>query len=124
MLVSKLVVNAVINPLTAILEVENGRLITNQYYFHVLKTVYFEVASILNLENREEHLQQIINICKNTSSNRSSMLNDIEAKRITEVDAILGFILDEAYKKNLKAPQIENLYYLIKGKETIKGEYS
>lgn len=124
MLLSKLVVNAVINPLTAILEVENGKLIKNQFYFRVLKNLYSEVSSILNLENTEEQLRQIINICKNTSANRSSMLKDIEANRKTEVDAILGFILDEAENKDMKAPQVENLYYLIKGKEMIKGDYA
>ncbi|MEH7305329.1 2-dehydropantoate 2-reductase [Neobacillus drentensis] len=123
-LLSKLVVNAVINPLTAILKVENGELIKNQYYFKVLKNLYAEISFILNLDNTEEQFRQIITICKNTSANRSSMLKDIEADRMTEVDAILGFILDEADKKNRKAPQVENLYYLIKGKEMIKGEYA
>lgn len=124
MLLSKLVVNAVINPLTAILEVENGKLIKNEYYFQVLKNLYSEVSSILNLENTEEQLRQIITICKNTSANRSSMLKDIEAHRMTEVDSILGYILEEAEHKGLKAPQVANLYYLIKGKEMIKEEYA
>jgi 2-dehydropantoate 2-reductase len=73
------------------------------------------------LENVEDHLQQIIDICKNTSENRSSMLKDIEANRMTEVDAILGYILGEAQRKEMTAPTIETLYYLIKGKEWIKG---
>ena len=124
MLISKLVVNAVINPLTAILQVENGELIKNPYYFHVLKKLYAEISSILKLENSDAHLLQIIDICKNTSANRSSMLKDIEASRMTEVDAILGFILEEARNKGIIAPQVENLYYLIKGKEIIKGEHA
>jgi 2-dehydropantoate 2-reductase len=124
MLQDKLLVNSVINPLTAILEVKNGELINNPYYFDVLKSLYSEISSVLNVENKEEHLQQIIDICKNTSDNRSSMFKDIEAGRQTEVDAILGFILDEAQRKAIKAPQIENLYNLIKGKEMIKGEKS
>ncbi|MCM3114041.1 2-dehydropantoate 2-reductase [Neobacillus sp. MER 74] len=124
MLQSKLVVNAVINPLTAILEVENGKLIKNEYYFQVLKNLYSEVSSILNLDNTEEQLQQIITICNNTSANRSSMLKDIEAHRMTEVDAILGYILEVAEHKGMKSPQVANLYYLIKGKEMIKEEYA
>lgn len=124
MLLNKLIVNAVINPLTAILQVKNGELIKNHHYFHVLKNLYSEISSILNLENSEEHQQRIIDICKITSDNRSSMLKDIEANRRTEVDAILGFILDEARNKEMKAPQVENLYYLIKGKEMNKGEIS
>jgi 2-dehydropantoate 2-reductase len=124
MLLNKLIVNAVINPLTAILQVKNGELINNHYYFNALRHLYSEIASILNLDNFEEHLQQIITICKNTGDNRSSMLKDIEANRLTEVDAILGYLLEEAACKGMKAPQVENLFYLIKGKEMLKGAFS
>ncbi len=124
MLQNKLIVNAVINPLTAILQVNNGELIKNQYYLQVLKKLFSEISTVLTLENAEEHLQQIIDICKNTSENRSSMLKDIEANRMTEVDAILGFILGEAQRKEMKSPNIETFYYLIKGKEWIKGVIS
>lgn len=120
MLQNKLIVNAVINPLTAILQVKNGELINNQYYFHVLKNLFSEISTILNLKNAEVHQLQIIDICKNTSENRSSMLRDIEANKMTEVDAILGYILEEAQFKEMTAPQVENLYYLIKGKEVLK----
>lgn len=117
LLVNKLIVNAVINPLTAILQVKNGELIKNQFYFKVLKNLYTEVFYILNLEDHEKHLRQIINICQNTADNRSSMLKDIEAGRATEVDAILGFLIEKAFEQEKKAPQVENFYYLIKGKE-------
>jgi 2-dehydropantoate 2-reductase len=48
------------------------------------------------------------------------MLKDIEAGRDTEVDAILGFLLEEAIDQEKKAPLVENFYYLIKGKEIKK----
>lgn len=121
MLLNKLIVNAAINPLTAILHVPNGVLVSNQYYFQVLTNLYSEISFILNLEKQQEHLAQIVTICKNTAENRSSMLKDIEAHRLTEIDAILGFLLEEAAKQNKKAPQIENLYHLIKGKEMERG---
>jgi 2-dehydropantoate 2-reductase len=63
------------------------------------------------------YLEQVLKICKNTANNRSSMLKDIEAGRLTEIEAILGYLLDEAAKQKKHAPQIETLYYLIKGKE-------
>ncbi|MFF2445952.1 2-dehydropantoate 2-reductase [Neobacillus sp. NPDC058068] len=124
MLENKLIVNAVINPLTAILEVENGELVNNPFYFNVLKNLFKEISFILNLEKQEEHLQQIITICKNTAENRSSMLKDIEANRLTEIDAILGFLLEEAARQEKRAPQLETLYYLIKGKEAERGRLS
>ena len=121
MLLKKLIVNAIINPLTAVLRVNNGGLLENQFYFLVVKNLFTEISFILNLKHPVDYLQQVIDICKKTANNRSSMLKDIEAKRLTEVDAILGFLLKEAKKQDKKAPQIENLYYLIKGKE-IKQE--
>ena len=42
------------------------------------------------------------------------MLKDVEAKRKTEVDAILGFLLSEAKKQEKKAPLVESYYFFIK----------
>jgi 2-dehydropantoate 2-reductase len=123
MLVNKLIINAVINPLTAILQVKNGDLIENRYYFHALKTLFAEISNILDLDQPEEHFARILKVCHNTAENRSSMLKDIEAKRKTEVEAILGFILEEANRKETHAPQTESLYYLIKGKEMAGGAF-
>ena len=122
MLIKKLIVNAIINPLTAILHVKNGGLIENHFYFQAVKNLFAEISFILNLEHPEEYLQLVVDICKKTTNNRSSMLKDIEAYRLTEVDAILGFLLEEAKREDKKAPQIENLYYLIKGKESDREE--
>lgn len=117
MLTKKLIVNAVINPLTAVLGVQNGVLHHNQYFHHAAEQLMMEIASILNLENQAEHLEQVFTICKKTAANRSSMLKDLEAGRPTEVDAILGYLLEEAKTQQKKAPLIETLNALIKGKE-------
>jgi 2-dehydropantoate 2-reductase len=123
MLLNKLIINAVINPLTAILQVENGDLIDNRFYFHASKKLFTEISSILNLDKPDEHFKQIVEICNKTAGNRSSMLRDLEEKRMTEVDAILGFLLEEANSKEMKAPQVESLYYLLKGKEIAWGAF-
>lgn len=122
MLLNKLIANAVINPLTAILQVQNGELIHNHYYFAALKNLFAEISSVFNLENPDIHLKNIINICNKTAINRSSMLKDLEAKRVTEVDAILGFVLDRATKQGKKAPLLESYYSMVKGKESDWGE--
>lgn len=115
MLVNKLIINAVINPLTAILQVKNGELIQNPHYFQVVKDLFFEVSLILGLNNHQDYLQKIIHVCQTTAENRSSMLKDLDGGAQTEVDAILGFLLEE--KGAQKAPLIESFYQLIKGKE-------
>ncbi|PLS06450.1 2-dehydropantoate 2-reductase [Neobacillus cucumis] len=117
MLEKKLIANAMINPLTAILQVKNGVLVENPFYFKLFQNLFSEITTILNLRKPEEYWAQVINICKKTADNHSSMLKDLEAKRLTEVDAILGYILQEAQRQDKKSPQLEMLYYLIKGKE-------
>lgn len=118
MLVKKLVVNAIINPLTAILRVPNGQLLENPFYYELLTRLFNEVKAILQLENGEDYFNNLVHVCKNTAKNRSSMLKDIEENRPTEVDAILGFLLDEAYEKEIAAPLVYMLYNMIKGSES------
>lgn len=117
MLVNKLIVNAVINPLTAILNVKNGELVENSFYYKAAKILFDEVAAILNLGEADQHFQRIMDVCEQTASNRSSMLKDTEDGRRTEVDAILGYLLKEAARQKKMAPQIASYYYLLKGKE-------
>lgn len=117
MLLKKLIVNAVINPLTATLRVKNGSLIENTFYFQAVSSLYTEIASILNIDPKEGYLEQVIQVCQKTAENRSSMLKDVEAGRLTEVDAILGYLLHEAKEQEKQAPNITFLYYFIKGKE-------
>lgn len=122
MLVNKLIANAVINPLTAILQVKNGELIANPNYFAALKNLFAEISSVFHLDNPERQLKYIINICKNTAANRSSMLKDLDAKRVTEVDAILGYVLEKAEQQEIIAPLVESYYNMLKGKEREWGD--
>lgn len=117
MLLHKLIVNAVINPLTAILQVPNGMLIKNDFYFKVLTDLFAEISDILNLDDSESYFQKVIEVCRITADNRSSMLKDIECGRKTEVDAILGFLLKKAKQQGKKTPLLQNCYFIVKGKE-------
>ena len=87
----------------------------------LLKRLFLEIAFILNLEDPIRRFKDLIRICKNTADNRSSMLLDLEAGRKTEIDAILGFLLDEAARQEKEASMIQSYYYLLKGKEHRKG---
>lgn len=122
MLTKKLVVNSVINPLTAALKVKNGALITNPYYFDVFVNLFEECAQILELPDKEEYFRNVIAVCEKTASNHSSMYKDIENGRQTEIDAILGYLLEESKRKNMQAPLIHNYYQCIKGKEHEREE--
>lgn len=115
MLIKKLIVNAVINPLTAVLRVQNGELIDNPHYYKILNDIFSEITAILQLKNRDQIFSHVMNVCEKTAQNRSSMLKDIEHHRETEVDAILGYLLEEADSKGIQAPLIQTFFHLIKG---------
>ncbi|MGE7760766.1 2-dehydropantoate 2-reductase [Peribacillus sp. NPDC097895] len=121
MLIGKLVVNAVINPLTAILNVENGGLITNAFYYRLFQALFEEISGILELRNKTESFEHVKSVCMATAGNRSSMLKDLENGRETEIDAILGHILSEAKRKGKSDCLTSSLYMMVKGKESQGG---
>lgn len=120
MLTKKLAVNAVINPLTAILKVVNGKLIDVQYYHEVFTAYLEEVAGILDLDRAslEEHITQV---CQNTYKNRSSMLKDIEKGQRTEIDSITGYLLSVAKEKDKEHLMSSMIYSMVKGMESQGG---
>lgn len=113
----KLMVNAIINPLTAIFRVVNGDLIKNKYYFQMMNILFEEVYSVIGFEDKSEIFSHIELICKKTAKNKSSMLRDIENGNQTEIDNILGYILKKAKENEINIPLVTFLYYSIKGIE-------
>ncbi|HHW38286.1 MAG TPA: 2-dehydropantoate 2-reductase [Bacillales bacterium] len=120
-LVSKLVVNAVINPLTTLYGIQNGSLLENNFYLLNMKAVFLEVVQALALTKVDSLWDDVITICKNTGSNYSSMYKDIEHGRPTEIQSILGYILEEGEKRVVSMPGLMFLYNSIKGMEA-KGK--
>ncbi|WP_053362065.1 2-dehydropantoate 2-reductase [Bacillus sp. FJAT-27251] len=120
-LVRKLVVNAVINPLTAAFEVQNGILLANPFYRKIAISLLEETLCVLEMADKEEHYRNVVNVCEKTASNYSSMYGDLSQGRPTEIDAILGFLMEEAEKRGVHCPYISNYYHVIKGKE-LQGE--
>lgn len=117
MLIQKLIVNSLINPLTAVLRVRKGELLTNKYYYRLFLKLFDEVSAILNIKDKAAALTHVKKVCKETGGNKSSMLKDFEVGRETEIDSILGFILKEAEMRKMSAPYTESLYCQIKGRE-------
>ncbi|MCY8996125.1 2-dehydropantoate 2-reductase [Bacillus inaquosorum] len=117
LLTGKLIVNACINPLTALLQVKNGELLTTPAYLAFMKLVFQEACRILRLENEEEAWERVRSVCGQTKENRSSMLVDVIEGRQTEADAIIGYLLKEARLQGLDAVHLEFLYGSIKALE-------
>ena len=91
---SKAVVNACINPTAAVLRVPNGKLTESPVVSHFMKDVSKEcelVASALgvNLPGGPSYAR-VRTVCRDTSKNKSSMLQDVLNGRKTEIDHING----------------------------------
>lgn len=113
MLAEKLLVNACINPLTALMRVKNGELIHTPY-LTFMRLVFEEAITILKLNNKDEVWKKVLLICEKTQHNISSMLKDIMSSRETEIDAILGFLLKESEDKGYEVPHLAFLYRSVK----------
>ncbi len=115
---SKLLVNAVINPLTAVLGVQNGHLVEIGHARKLMKEVTREVTRVAVAEGAidkgADTVAMVEKVCRATAPNRSSMLQDVTVKRRTEIDAILGEVLARADRHQIELPVTATLYGLVK----------
>lgn len=110
----KLIVNAVINPLTALFNVQNKAIVKNKYINQIAKEICREATEVLEM-TFEENWQKVNKIATNTGENTSSMLQDIKSGKRTEVESILGYLLDQT---KIKQPYINFAYLAILSKES------
>ncbi|WP_226037927.1 2-dehydropantoate 2-reductase [Aquibacillus saliphilus] len=113
MLANKLIINAVINPITAIFQVNNGQIISNPYLFKLSNLLCNEVCHVLKLEHQEQW-KRIMSVATNTKDNKSSMHLDVVKQRRTEIEGILGYIIKQS---NGDLPHTLFVYQSIKALE-------
>lgn len=115
---SKMAINCIINPLTALHRCTNGELGQRQVLSEQVATLCKEVCQITRaagFENIATALpQRVADVIAGTARNRSSMLQDVESDRRTEIDYITGFLLRIADQYGIDAPQNRALLNSIK----------
>ncbi len=114
----KLIINAAINPLTALHRCCNGELFSNSEYRAQAQLLCRELAEISRARGYSdlaENIWQIaLEVMQNTADNRSSMLQDVLAQRPTEIEFITGFLCQYALQKNLDCPRNLALFQAVK----------
>ncbi|ANB11643.1 2-dehydropantoate 2-reductase PAN5 [Sugiyamaella lignohabitans] len=107
----KLIVNAAINPLTAIFRCTNGQLLEMENSEKVLYDIVKESCSILKTHaratfaeddlllvntqlNPHRMLRVVQDVCRSTANNKSSMLVDVERGNSTELPYINGYLIE------------------------------
>ena len=109
----KVVVNAIINPLTALSNQTNGSILSNGQLDPVAEELLLELKPILRIKLPEQDFsqikQQVETVARNTRNNISSMLQDIRNGRKTEIDDINGYLLKIAGEEQLTLPLHKNI---------------
>ncbi|WP_323065148.1 2-dehydropantoate 2-reductase [Aeromonas jandaei] len=115
----KLAINCAINPLTALHKLKNGEL-AGPRFADALQQVCVEVADVMSAQGiattAEELLRRVMTVVELTADNYSSMCQDMELGRETEIEAITGFLLAEAAEHGIAVPVNQGLYQAVKEK--------
>ena len=112
-------INAAINPLTALLRVSNGELLERPAARELMQEAATEAALVAAAKGIKlpyaNPVEAVEAVAKNTASNISSMLQDVLRGTPTEIDAINGAIIRESEKAGLPAPVNRMLWRLVRG---------
>ena len=118
---AKVVVNASINPLTAITGLPNGALLEHGHLRELMQRVVEEAVDVARTEGAplpdDDMLARARRVAELTAANKSSMLQDVERGRRTEIDAICGEIVRRGHARGVDAPVNMTLTALVKGIE-------
>lgn len=116
----KLIINAAINPLSAIKQIKNGQL-RSSTYTKTIENIISESIAVAKAESIHFHIptvQQTVNkVITATAENYSSMNRDIHYQRPTEIEFINGYLIKKALQHQIAAPTLSDLYHQIKKKE-------
>ncbi len=115
---SKLVINAAINPLTALLGIPNGDLLNRPGARRVMAALAQETATVagaLGVQLAFDDPQQAVEaVARQTAHNRSSMLQDISRGAATEIDAICGAVVRAGRENGVPTPFNWTMWQLLR----------
>lgn len=114
----KLVINAAINPLTALLGVPNGELLRRPTARAVMAAAAQEATAVAMAQGMRlpfaDPVTAVENVAARTAANRSSMLQDVSRGAPTEIDAICGAIVEAGERFGVPTPINRTLWQLVK----------
>jgi 2-dehydropantoate 2-reductase len=116
---AKLAANCAINPLTALRGVDNGALIEDPEARRTLRAAALEVAAVAEARGvrLEDPAGRVEQVARDTASNRSSMLQDMERGAPTEIDALCGAVTAEGRRLGVPTPVNEALWREVRARE-------
>jgi len=117
----KLAINAGINPLTALLEIPNGKLGQDSNLRQMMFAAATEVARVaaaqgISLPFADAALRTL-EVSQSTAGNKSSMFQDVSRAALTEIEAISGEVVRYGQRLGVPTPVNEWLLQMIQTKE-------
>ena len=115
---SKLVINAAINPLSALMRVPNGELLKRPSARILLADAAREAAAVALARGQRltyaDAVAKVEEVARRTAANHSSMFQDLRRGAPTEIDAICGTIVATGEKYGVPTPVNRTLWRLIR----------
>ena len=113
----KLIINVGINAVTALTGIKNGSIVDTAPTGELVRSAVQEscdVALAHGVKLPHDIADQVFKVARATGPNRSSMGQDVDHNRQTEIDAINGAIVNLAQNKGIQVPVNQTLTALIK----------
>jgi 2-dehydropantoate 2-reductase len=115
---SKLVINAAINPLTALLRVPNGELLQRPTARSLMGELAREAAAVAEAQGIPLTFSDPVTaaeaVARRTARNHASMFQDVQRGAPTEIDAICGAIVRTGEKSGVPTPVNRTMWQLVK----------
>ncbi|HUI67106.1 MAG TPA: 2-dehydropantoate 2-reductase [Nitrospirota bacterium] len=123
----KILYNAALNPLGAVLECTYGQLAENAETRQIMNSIIDEIFRVakahgmpLNWKSAEEYLKHFYtNLVPSTSKHFPSMYYDVKAFKRLEIDALNGAIVMLARDMGIRVPVNETITGLLRAKEAL-----
>lgn len=109
----KVLLNCMINPLTALLKLKNGELLSNPYGYELLVRLHKELLQVFPEMTASLPLEAVESICKKTATNQSSMLVDRLNRKQMEIETIVTAVIQEATGRGSTLPTLVMLEQLL-----------
>lgn len=117
----KLVLNSAVLAVTGLTRLRTGALMQHEELMLIADQLTRESVGIGRAMgiavDLDERVAAIRNVWAQGGRNKTSMMQDVEAQRLTEIDAVNGAVVREATKLNLDAPLNRMMAALIHGLE-------
>jgi 2-dehydropantoate 2-reductase len=114
----KLVINAAINPLTALLRIPNGELLARPITRKMMASLARETAEVAAAEHVSlpfsNPVSAVEDVARKTAKNHSSMFQDVRRGAPTEIDAICGAVTKRAELHGIDTPFNRTCWQLVR----------